>query len=412
MKNKTLPQGLSTLLMVFIISSLMALIVLIIQLSSLLAAKRASQVQQSQIAFFAAEGSLYETLQLLKENPAAELDGLNGKYLWGEERVTIKRKVSEDNGLFTIELTAASKGAKRKLSAQFALGQTGTQRYPLDIVLALDLSASLESNNDSVLNQVKTAATDFLNNSQFTKEDQIGIVTQPKTVDNSGTEDQRNYDRCFIAEIKKTLTPLDRSGHDEITSLINNLAIEPEGSTNLGDALVKSREVLDRSDRNSTKVIILFTDGLTNRLADSAERISCIQCSLWPCLDTSTGNEYLPDQNGKNVGNRCSDELIDLAKEAKENDIHIFTIFFRNIDKSQCHSGLNRNPLQKYFTLDDPATIDSPTQLGRLTLQQTASKEEYALETGNINQLSNLFEDIANHITSPGFLSISEQLPE
>lgn len=116
-----------------------------------------------------------------------------------------------------------------------------------DVVLAIDLSGSMNNDNDNPpepLTTVLAAARGFVGRLQ--PDDQVGLVT-------FATE----------AAIPQLLTRDSAAA----ATLVSELAIDPveeTGSTNTGDALVKMREVLSASAANpdARKLAILLTDGL------------------------------------------------------------------------------------------------------------------------------------------------------
>jgi hypothetical protein len=121
-------QGISSLLIVFIIASILALYLFGTQLMSVSDARRINQVQYSQIAFFAAEGALYETIQHLRNDTGWLIDLKEGdppdehEYPIGEAE--IKRIISRDaDGKLSIDITATVKNNKRRLVASFRAGE-------------------------------------------------------------------------------------------------------------------------------------------------------------------------------------------------------------------------------------------------------------------------------------------------
>ncbi len=118
---------------------------------------------------------------------------------------------------------------------------------PTDVVLAIDLSGSM--NNDGgtppePISTVLTSATAFI--SRLNKEDQIGVVTY-----------------ATDAIVSELLT------HESarVAESVSKLTISPKeetGNTNIGDALKRIREELSsaRHSADARKVAILLTDGL------------------------------------------------------------------------------------------------------------------------------------------------------
>lgn len=118
---------------------------------------------------------------------------------------------------------------------------------PTDIVLAIDLSGSMNSdskNPPQPLTAVLTAAESFVK--RLKEKDQVGIVTFAT-------------DAVINRQLSNKLT--------EVSDVVSDLFIDPKeetGSTNPGEAFIKALEELS-SQRHSTearKVVVLLTDGL------------------------------------------------------------------------------------------------------------------------------------------------------
>ena len=372
MKHLKKPAGLSTLLLVFVIASILALAILAMQLGALLGARRSSQIQYSQTAFFAAEGALYRTIQNLRDDPSwpsPDILPLTDSYEFGQTE--IKRTISNAGDNLKIEITATANKAKRKLTAEFSQSET---EQALDIILVIDHSLSMEG---APLADAKTAAIEFVNAiEENSAENRIGLVKYSSS-----------------AQIAQELT----NQFDQLREII---AQDPvEGTTNIGKAIYEATEELDDNGRlNNIKVIILLSDGISNLANDSS---SCGSCNNWPCLEETSG--FSPD----NSGTCCTDDAINQAIRAKNQsrEYIIFSVLLNNIYKSDCEN------------------ISSTETLGRLTLLRISSQpndpplpdgEEYTFykETIDSDQLNIIYEKIAQIITSPEFFSIQEEDPE
>lgn len=127
---------------------------------------------------------------------------------------------------------------------------------PTDVVLAIDLSGSMNDDGDTPpepITSVLTAAEAFV--SRLNTRDQVGVVTYATNADTVKT---LTNDKMSVAET------------------IQDLAIEPEeevGSTNTGEALIRTMEEMSssRHSPNARKVLVLLSDGLATAPEDEPE---------------------------------------------------------------------------------------------------------------------------------------------
>jgi hypothetical protein len=391
MKNKLKNQlGISTLVLVFIVASLLTLIISALILITFLAATRSAQVLHTQKAFFAAEGALYATIQRLKEDP-----NWRPPYEYQIGDIIIKSEVSSINGGVNILVAATLKGTKRTLAGTYGVGETG--RTPLDIILVLDRSGSMEGNP---YNQAKNAAKAFINFAALIEEDAIGVVSYSNIADNN---------------LRLTLRE-DETAINLIENTIDNLE-DATGRTNIGHAIQLAKEELDNPppeviiDReDSIKVIIVLSDGISNRKGTEE---TCEQPS--PCMNPYMGNPYRPlNDDSQNSGTLCTEDAIMKAEEAQDSEYHVFSIFLENVDNSSCYCN---NAIQCPDQYRDGCTEYQPCllsteDLGRRTLQAIADKPSYYFETDTPEDLTPIYNQIAEEITSPGFFKIWEEVPE
>ncbi len=127
---------------------------------------------------------------------------------------------------------------------------------PSDVVLAIDLSGSMNSDGGTPpepITSVLSAAENFA--SKLNTEDQLGLVT--------------------FATNAQTVSPLTKD-RSSVAEMIRNLSIDPKdetGSTNTGDAIIRSYEELHspRHNIDARSVLILLTDGLATGGGDDPE---------------------------------------------------------------------------------------------------------------------------------------------
>ena len=124
---------------------------------------------------------------------------------------------------------------------------TTTTTTPLDIVLVLDISTSMASGGKLVAMQ--SAATSF-----------ISSVAQ-----NAGSTDHRIGIVSFENQAYNvlSLTSVSGDGAEELKTAVNALDTPWSGATRVDYGLSKAKAMLDQvpADRNSEKVVIVFTDG-------------------------------------------------------------------------------------------------------------------------------------------------------
>jgi hypothetical protein len=207
------------------------------------------------------------------------------------------------------------------------------------------------------------------------------------------------------AEIKQGLTPFYPDALDAINLL------QPEGTTNIADALEKAREAFDRGRGNTFKVMVVLSDGVAN------EASGCGECTLDACFTPGSG--FLPGGGGT----CCTEAAIGQAVTTKDRvyivegeaeRILVFSIYLSNVTRSACAS----NP-------DDPdqASAELTEKLGRMTLlslsSEMAGRElddggEYLFykETGTSDELAEIYEQIGSLVSNPGFFSYTEEEPE
>lgn len=93
-----------------------------IQLISLLSAKQIGQIRYSQMAFFAAEGALYETIQHLRNDASWPLT-LPDESEYEFADVEIERVITESESGLQIDIAATIKDTKRRLTGYYQLSE-------------------------------------------------------------------------------------------------------------------------------------------------------------------------------------------------------------------------------------------------------------------------------------------------
>lgn len=247
---------------------------------------------------------------------------------WGLEnstenvgRIWTDKTVSDDN----IDLTGAGgtmtieKGDSDFLTSLSAISSTSnltmTSSTPLDIVLVLDASGSMDDsmgNRDSTkrIDALKAAANAFVDeiakaNEGVSDANQQHRVAVVKFAGN-GTERigndtywsggyKYNYSQRMLG-----LTACTQDGKGTITSRIN--AIEPAGATRADEGMSQAKKALDDNPRpGAKKVVVFFTDGTPTTSNEFSERVANRAVSTAKALkDGGTTIYTVGIQNGAN----------------------------------------------------------------------------------------------------------------
>ena len=247
---------------------------------------------------------------------------------WGLEnstenvgRIWTDKTVSDGN----IDLTGAGgtmtieKGDSDFLTSLSAISSTSnltmTSSTPLDIVLVLDASGSMDDsmgNRDSTkrIDALKAAANAFVDeiakaNEGVSDANQQHCVAVVKFAGN-GTERigndtywsggyKYNYSQRMLG-----LTACTQDGKGTITSRIN--AIEPAGATRADEGMRQAKKALDDNPRpGAKKVVVFFTDGTPTTSNEFSERVANRAVSTAKALkDGGTTIYTVGIQNGAN----------------------------------------------------------------------------------------------------------------
>ncbi|BBH49422.1 type IV secretion protein Rhs [Parolsenella catena] len=236
-------------------------------------------------------------------------------------RIWTDKTVSDDN----IDLTGAGgtmtteKGDSDFLTSLSAISSTSnltmTSSTPLDIVLVLDASGSMDDsmgNRDSTkrIDALKAAANAFVDeiakaNEGVSDANQQHRVAVVKFAGN-GTERigndtywsggyKYNYSQRMLG-----LTACTQDGKGTITSRIN--AIEPAGATRADEGMSQAKKALDDNPRpGAKKVVVFFTDGTPTTSNEFSESVANRAVSTAKALkDGGTTIYTVGIQNGAN----------------------------------------------------------------------------------------------------------------
>lgn len=198
-----------------------------------------------------------------------------------------------------------------------------TKASPVDIVLVLDQSGSMDynfdgksTNNNAEKRQaaLKTAVTNFIDNVKdkytSTADHRMAIVTFDSN-----------------AEVLSGWTSVDESGAGVLGNKIKELPNIPSGATNVGAGMTEARELLNNSyytgaNTKRQQVVIVFTDGVPTTQSD---------------FDVGVANT-----------------AISAAKQIKDSGATIYTVgIFNGVDKDQLHGDAF-----KYVLIHDDVPCD------------------------------------------------------
>ena len=247
---------------------------------------------------------------------------------WGLEnstenvgRIWTDKTVSDGN----IDLTGAGgtmtieKGESDFLTSLSAISSTSnltmTSSTPLDIVLVLDASGSMDDsmgNRDSTkrIDALKDAANAFVDEiakanegvSDANQQHRVAVVKfAGNGTERIGNDTYRsggykyNYSQRMLG-----LTACTQDGKGTITSRIN--AIEPAGATRADEGMSQAKKALDDNPRpGAKKVVVFFTDGTPTTRSDFSESVANSAVSTAKALkDGGTTIYTVGIQNGAN----------------------------------------------------------------------------------------------------------------
>lgn len=409
--NLSKTTGYSTIALVFIIALILGLVVLAMQLNAALIARQVSQIQNSQISFFAAEGRMYQTIQHLKNDPHWPGSFPHTERIRIGDTDLLITISQQSTGALTIDITATTKGTKRRIVANFLQAQTN--RPPLDLVLTIDNSGSMSGDENNIetsyiclpdldsdpahdtdcairtfgrpMIEAQIAAIKFLEYLS-TGQDRIGIVS---FTENTGDQiDTLGLTNDFNAAKNQII----------------NLNSRTNTWTNIAMAMEGAKSILDNSLRpESKKVIVVMSDGIANQ-STSATACTYSDCGVRPCTNPDPLNFYAPYDDpfspagpgNLHIGTCCTDDAIKqaLASQANPRNYTVFSVLFTNMWQSDCDS------------------LNSTLELARKTIQQMASTQDLYYETASATELINIYNKIAQTVTSPGFFEIKEEIPQ
>ena len=185
---------------------------------------------------------------------------------------------------------------------------------PLDVILVLDRSGSMEGDPLDDLKDAAKLLVDALDDTR----DRVGLVSYASS-----------------ASLDSGLT----SNFNAVKSAID--AMHDDGYTNIGDGVYKGRtELATHGRQNALQVLVVMSDGVANRSHDGGS------CTAWPTTP-----------------NACTDDAINQSAAAKAAGVTLFTVGLNLDGVEENHTGsgvLARNVLKAMASSTDNY-FESPT---------------------------------------------------
>lgn len=354
MKKIHAQSGMSTLLLVLVLALLLELVFFSVYLFARLGSLRSATGQYSRKAYYAVEGGLHDTLHLLQSTDDwPPLSPFTEDFIVGDTRVQRKLTYDATTKTYSIDVGADFQDTKRRMLAEYQVETAPSERKPLDIMLVIDRSTSM----DPILETVKQSLIDMVDSLELDPGDRIGVVTYSNA-----------------ARIDQPLT----TNFSLVKTAISD--IEILGRTNISYGLVRASQQLDLPDAepNRQNVVIFFTDGVANvYMSPANEQVICLRQVLdyAPNTDPSKnpqdwGGIYAPD----NGGTECTEKAIQVANTQLAVGYHLYGVFYQ------------------------PPFLPEEIELGSRTLHEMIKDPDRIFETAAEDELKDIFQAIAGDV--------------
>ena len=297
-----------------------------------------------------------------------------------QDGVNITKKVVQDGDNYNLVMEAYVEGTTT----------TTTSTKPLDIVLVLDVSGSMDDpmgNRDRTkrIDALKSAVKAFIEKVAEKNTDAIGhrisiVKFAGDKKDNVGNDTYREGQYTYNnSQIVENLITVDDVGKAKLTDAVNSL--KPAGATRADYGMQLAQSVLPSSDgeANRDKVVVMFTDGSPN---------------------SSNGFEY-----------DVASGAISASKALKDKDVKVYTIgIFSGANPKADVTKKKTSAENKYMhamSSNYPDATLTSTQTGFLGSTEwhwnfgtRAQGSNYYLSAKNSTELNNVFQTISNSITT------------
>ena len=356
----------------------------------------------------------------------------------GDESTRVGTVQSDgNNGVKVIKTATATPGDNGKATIDMEAYVTGTvtsttQSTPLDIVLVLDQSGSMEGSN---LQGLKTAATKFINTitedaNRHKVNHRIAVVGFADSDYNTELfvgATQYGYGRSADGKYKDAFqTVTDETGKSNLTQSINNL--DAEGGTHPELGMKMANNIFGtNSDESGTRqrIVVMFTDGSPGDyiwmfdydVADATVAEAYTTKNTYHATVYTVGLISNPSDQVKNFLNKVSSNYLDAKSYAGKIDVYTeqynvnkdkkyyvkkadgsYTKVKYYSTKKSWRDSLNGTTYVPKNSADDTDT--SHTQFYSLTKKDPEKiATKYYMHTGNADELNKIFSNIAQDTT-------------
>lgn len=302
--------------------------------------------------------------------------------IWTDKTVS-----TNDIGISGAMSATVSKGDSDFITALSALSSTSniasTSTTPLDIVLVLDASGSMDDDMTGGVKRIdalKNAANAFIDEiatqnvsiSDASKQHQVSIVKfagnkSSKVGNDTYRKDGYTYN---YSQVMKSMAECNETTKDSFRDTIN--AINPAGATNAAAGMELAQgQISKRSD--AKKIVIFFTDGTPTTQSDFSDKVAS--------------------------------DAISAAKVMKEEGASVYTIgIFDGANPSaDVNATTNENKFMQAASSNYPAAAYTYTQYlwGRewkWSFGNRAEGSDFYKSASSASELSKIFEDISKEI--------------
>lgn len=270
-----------------------------------------------------------------------------------------------------------------------------TSTEPLDIVLVLDVSGSMDDpmgnrDNTKRIDALKSAVNAFIENVAEKNTSTDGTAVDHKIsivkfagdkTDKVGDDTYKKYGYTYnYSQIVKNLTTVDATGKEDLKTAVNGL--RPAGATraDYGMELAQTELNSNLTDQSRDKVVVMFTDGT-------------------PTSENSFESSV-------------ASGAISASKDLKEKNVKVYTIgIFDDADpnadvttdaskENKYMHAVSSNYKSASFVFNDVYTWEHPLGFWSWNFGTRAEGSNYYLSATNSTELNSVFQTISNSITT------------
>ena len=294
---------------------------------------------------------------------------------------------SQDGVNITKKVVTDKEGNHNLVMEAYVEGTTTetTTSTPLDIVLVLDVSGSMDDSQGwgtaKKIESLKSAVNNFIAEVAKKNTDtdgntvghRISIVKfagKKATEERNDTYRENGYTYNY-SQIVKNLTTVDATGKNELTAAVNGL--RPAGATRADYGMELAQSVLpSNEDSNRDKVVVMFTDG------------------------TPT--------SGDTFENKVASAAISASKALKDKEVKVYTVgIFNNANPKADVNSIWTYKENKYMhavSSNYPgATFQKESGIYNWSFGERAQGSNYYLSATDADGLNKVFQEISDSIT-------------